>query len=154
MKILGIVPALTAFTFTYALFVLLVIKEAIEIEHSIEIVSRFNVRMNETLSSEQKIDKKIKEEISALENKTIKSSELQVAIENIFERIVKEFSKNDTKISYTFSISITKVNNETNKVLVKYKINIEVIEQYFYIRSEVEGEKGVVVNLLEDFAQN
>ncbi|MBO3800986.1 MAG: hypothetical protein QW314_00405 [Thermoproteota archaeon] len=154
MKILGVIPTLTAFTFIYILFSLLIVKEATNIYYSINIVKRFNIEVNETSKSEQIIDKKVKEGISTLENKTIKSSELSEVIDSIFKNVIEEFSKNNTKVSYVFNINSIKVSSETYKVKVKYKINVEVTEQYFYIRSWIEGEKDVTVNLLEDFAQN
>lgn len=154
MRLFGIAPTLTAFTFIYTLLVLLLAREAINISKNIEIAKEFTVKMNEISKKEQSISKEIKEKTEALENKTIKPFELTVVIDDIFKRIVNEFSENDTKISYTFSISSIKTRNETYRIQINYRISIRVIEQYFYISSEIEGEKGVEVNLLEDSAQS
>lgn len=153
MKPLGIVPALTVFTFLYALIVLLVVKEATNIFKSIDIVKKFNEKTNEVSNNEQSVDREIKEEIGSIENKTIKSSELQAIVGDIFNKVANKFSKNDTRVTYVFSINSIKVSNETYMMQVKYKINITVVEQYFYISSETEGEKDVIVNLLEDSSQ-
>jgi len=153
MKLLGIVPALTVFTFLYALIVLLVVKEATNIFKSIDIIKKFNEKTNEVSSNEQSADREIKEEIGSIENKTIKSSELQAIVGDIFNKVANKFSKNDTRVTYVFSINSIKVSNETYMMQVKYKINITVVEQYFYISSETEGEKDVIVNLLEDSSQ-
>lgn len=151
MKLLGVAPALTVFTFVYTLFTLLIAKEAIDISHSIDIAKRFNIKMNEISSYEQNMDKKIKEGIDALKNKTIKTSELSTTIDNIFKKVVNEFSTNDTKVTYVFIIiNSTRINNETYGIQVKYKINIEITERDFDIRSEMEGKKDITVNLLED----
>ncbi|MCI4439100.1 hypothetical protein JHC27_04575 [archaeon] len=153
MKPLGIVPALTVFTFLYALIVLLVVKEATNIFKSIDIVKKFNEKTNEVSNNEQSVDREIKEEIGSIENKTIKSSELQAIVGDIFNKVANKFSKNDTRVTYVFSINSIKVSNETYMMRVKYKIDITVVEQYFYISSETEGEKDVIVNLLEDSSQ-
>ena len=153
MKLLGIVPALTVFTFLYALIVLLVVKEATNIFKSIDIIKKFNEKTNEVSNNEQSADREIKEEIGSIENKTIKSSELQAIVGDIFNKVANKFSKNDTRVTYVFSINSIKVSNETYMMQVKYKINITVVEQYFYISSETEGEKDVIVNLLEDSSQ-
>ncbi|NHV06928.1 MAG: hypothetical protein HA495_06270 [Thaumarchaeota archaeon] len=153
MKPLGIVPALTVFTFLYALIVLLVVKEATNIFKSIDIIKKFNEKTNEVSNNEQSADREIKEEIGSIENKTIKSSELQAIVGDIFNKVANKFSKNDTRVTYVFSINSIKVSNETYMMQVKYKINITVVEQYFYISSETEGEKDVIVNLLEDSSQ-
>jgi hypothetical protein len=153
MKLLGIVPALTVFTFLYALIVLLVVKEATNIFKSIDIIKKFNEKTNEVSNNEQSADREIKEEIGSIENKTIKSSELQAIVGDIFNKVANKFSKNDTRVTYVFSINSIKVSNETYMMQVKYKINITVVEQYFYISSEIEGEKDVIVNLLEDSSQ-
>ncbi|MGC8576462.1 MAG: hypothetical protein ACP5LN_01200 [Thermoproteota archaeon] len=154
MKLFGIVPALTVLTFMYALLVLLVAKEAVNIFESIDIVKKFNAKTNEVSNNEQSIDREVKEGIGSIENKTIKSSELPVVIDNIFKKIANKFSKNDTEVSYVFNINSIKISNETHRIQVKYKINIKVVEQYFYISSETEGEKDVIVNLLEDSSQS
>lgn len=91
MKLLGIVPALTVFTFLYALIVLLVVKEATSIFKSINIIKKFNEKTNEVSNNEQSADREIKEEIGSIENKTIKSSELQAIVGDIFNKVANKF---------------------------------------------------------------
>lgn len=153
MKNLSLAPTLTALTLIYVSLTLLIMKEAIDILDGTNILKRFNIKVKEVTNNRQRIDGEIKKEIKNLENKTFRSSELPSAIGDIFKKVTSGFSKNGDKVSFVFSINSKKTNNESYEVLVKYEVTIEAKDYFFYIKSEIVGEKDIVINLSEDSEQ-